>query len=259
MLSFRPLPKAYFSPQSAPAAIYGLREQVAALHEVGVHTWAVARFNHACAALTADAFIVWLMQVLNPKHLVIGGDFRYGAGRVGDAQTLRQAGMVHGFTVTVVDEVQQAGTRVSSTQVRAALARGDVVAASSLLGRRYAMSGRVIRGQQLARTLDMPTANMAVHEPCALQYGIYACRVHGSDGMMQPAIASLGVRPTVNGSACWLEVHLFDFDGNLYGTCLHVAFVDFIRAEEKFDSLEVLKAQMHADAVQAKKILDQVP
>ena len=165
------------------------------------------------------------------------------------------AGRQHGFAVEQVDSVVLDGRRVSSTLVRNALAHGDLATANAALGRRYRLTGRVRYGQQLGRTLGYPTANIALHRRVPPVSGIFAVRVDGAGLLAAPGVASIGTRPTVDGEGGLLEVHLFDYDGDLYGARLSVELVAKIRDEERFDSLDALTAQMHDDAAVARAIL----
>ena len=214
------------------------------------------RFNADMAAIPVDRFIdELLVTTLGVRHLVIGDDFRFGARASGSASDLISAGDQHGFAVEQVGSVVVDGARVSSTGVREALARGDMAAAERALGRAYSLSGKVIFGQQLGRTLGYPTANIRLHRRTSPVSGIFAVRVQGIGDTIMPAVASIGTRPTVNGVGVLLEVHVFDFSGDLYGRRLHVELVAKIRDEAQFDSLDTLTEQMHQDASDARAIL----
>jgi riboflavin kinase/FMN adenylyltransferase len=185
---------------------------------------------------------------------VIGYDFRFGKGRAGDPETMRRAGTAAGFGVTVVAQVGAAGEAFSSNAIRAELAQGDVAGAAQMLGHWWRLSGRVIGGFKRGAGLGFPTANIALAPGTALAHGIYAVRVH-LDGKTHSAAAYLGTRPTFDDGAPMLEVFLFDFDGDLYGREIAVEFIDFVRADAKFASVEALKEQIARDCARAQAIL----
>ena len=232
-----------------------LREH--ALAALGVERLIVLRFDAALQHLSPEDFIAKVLREgLDARHVVVGEGFRFGCRRAGSLDTLIAAGPRQGFEVIAVPSVTAGGTRVSSTRVRTALGAGDLEGAARLLGRPYALTGRVIYGSQLGRRLGYPTANLRLHRKVAPLGGVFAVTVRGVDGEAPlAAVASLGTRPTVGGGETLLEVHLFDFDGDLYGRRLAVDFFAKLRDEEKFPSLEALVEQMHADAARARKIL----
>ena len=196
-----------------------------------------------------------LHEGLGARHVVVGHDFHYGTKREGTIETLRAAGQRLGFTLEQIEPFLLDGERVSSSLVREALGSGDLERAATLLGRPYRMTGRVRRGQQFGRTLGYPTANLALQRKVVPLWGIFAVRVFGAGLADHPAVASLGTRPTINGTDPLLEVHLFDFAGDLYGQYLSVDFVRRLRDERKFESLDALVEQMHIDAAQARRAL----
>jgi riboflavin kinase/FMN adenylyltransferase len=196
-----------------------------------------------------------LVSGLGVHHVVVGHDFHFARRREGTIDTLRAAGQVHGFTVEEVGQFLVDGERVSSSLVREALNRGDLERATRLLGRPYRMAGRVRLGKKLGRQLGFPTANLALHRKVVPLWGIFAVRVSGAGLVDHPAVASLGTRPTVDGTDPLLEVHLFDWAGDLYGRYLDVDFVARLRDEQKFESLDALVAQMHRDAAAARTVL----
>jgi riboflavin kinase/FMN adenylyltransferase len=185
----------------------------------------------------------------------VGDDFRFARGRTGNFEYLAAGGRQYGFGVEQVGSVTAGSLRVSSTAIRNALATGDLATASQLLGRPYRMAGRVSRGRQLGRQLGFPTANMHLHRRVSPVSGIFAVRVHGVTGQALDAVASIGTRPTVAGVEPLLEVHVFDFDGNLYGRQIAVDFVARLRDEVRFDDLEALRRQMELDAAEARSAL----
>ncbi|HUO78710.1 MAG TPA: bifunctional riboflavin kinase/FAD synthetase [Steroidobacteraceae bacterium] len=256
-LTFEPHPREYFDAAAAPPRLMRLGEKCAALAALGVESLIVLRFDARLQHQTAEDFVAQtLCRGLGARHVVVGEGFRFGCRRAGTIETLAAAGARAGFEVVAVPSVTADGVRVSSTRVREALGAGNLAAAARLLGRPYAMTGRVIYGQQLGRRLGYPTANLRLHRRATPLGGVFAVEVGGLDGRpAAAAVASLGNRPTIGGGETLLEVHLFDFDGDLYGRRLSVDFVAKLRDEEKFPSLDALVVQMHADATRAREIL----
>jgi riboflavin kinase/FMN adenylyltransferase len=206
--------------------------------------------------MPADAFIDRIVvDALAARHVVIGYDFRFGKGRTGDPETMRRAGDAQGFGVTVVAQVGEAGEVFSSNAIRAELAQGDVAGAAQMLGHWWQISGRVIGGFKRGAGLGFPTANLALAPGTALAHGIYAVRVY-VDSQVYAAAAYLGTRPTFDDGAPMLEVFLFEFDGDLYGREIAVEFIDFVRADAKFGSVEALKEQIASDCSRARSILE---
>lgn len=258
LLCFEPLPRTVFAPDNPVPRVMKLRDKVEVAQALGVEVLARLRFDRAFSRLSPEQFARDVVaEGLNAGQVVIGPDFRFGHKAAGDAEAMREFGERFGFETRVLDIVtdDDADQRVSSSRLREALARGDLAGAERLLGRRYAISGRVIRGESLGRKLGFATANLRVAEPPAFT-GIAAIRVDGAGLSDHPGIASLGRRPTVAGRDWLLEAHLFDFDGDLYGKHLRVQFEGFIRHEEHFDSLDAMTEQMHRDALQAKALLN---
>jgi riboflavin kinase/FMN adenylyltransferase len=256
ILCFEPLPQTLFRPDQPMPRVMKLRDRLRVAGSLGVEAVAQLRFDREFAAQSPENFVRRvLVEGLRARRIVVGEDFRFGHRAAGDVAELRRLGERFGFEVETVAEIVDPLGRISSTRLRRALADGDLALAEALLGRRYAISGRVIRGQQLGRTLGFPTANLRVAEPPALS-GILAARVHGPGLDRHPAVVSLGRRPTVAGRDWLLEAHLFDYDGLLYGRHLQVEFCGFIRHELQFDTLESMTLQMHEDARQARAILE---
>ena len=195
---------------------------------------------------------------LGARHMVVGDDFRYGSNADGTIDTLRIAGLEHGFGVEQIAPFVFDGVRVSSTIVRERLERGDFAGAARLLGRPYRMMGHVVHGRELGRTLGFPTANLRLMRRRPPLWGILAVRIHGIGAGPLPGVASLGTRPTVHGVEPLLEAHVFDFSGDLYGRAIEVEFVAKLRDEVKFDSLDAMKAQMKVDAARARDLLSKV-
>jgi riboflavin kinase/FMN adenylyltransferase len=256
VVTFEPTPREFFEGAAAPSRLMRLREKVEALPLYGVDRLVVLRFDRRMQAMGAAEFIDRLLvSGLGARHMVVGHDFHFARRREGNLQVLVEAGARHGFTVEEVGRFMTDGDRVSSSLVREALGRGDLERARLLLGRPYRMAGRVRRGQQLGRKLGYPTANLALHRKVVPLWGIFAVRVNGAGLVDHPAVVSLGTRPTINGVDPLLEVHLFDFGGDLYGKYLDVDFVQRLRDEKRFESLDALVEQMHLDAAAARAVL----
>lgn len=262
VLTFEPHPRELFTPGQAPTRLTSLREKLELLAHYGVVRTHVSRFSRAFASMPAADFVERvLVGTLGARWVLVGGDFRFGARRGGDAQLLRDMGQQHGFEVEVMPEVLHGSTRVASSAVREALRAGDLDAAKQLLGRAYTISGRVVHGDKLGRELGYATANIRLEHNRAPFTGIFAVRLRGEGAGFESGarngVASLGVRPTVKaaGAAPLLEVHLFDFSGELYGRHVRVEFLRKIRDEEKFPDLDTLKAKIAGDCEAARKIL----
>jgi len=250
---FEPQPREYFSPQTAPARLARLRDKVQLLAEEQVDLVLCLAFNKRLSQLSASEFVdTILIDGLGVKHLEVGDDFRFGCDRVGDFDFLTQVGSLQGFTVEAAQTVEMDGLRVSSTQVRKALAAADFERAEQLLGRPFCIEGRVLHGQKLARQLGWPTANVQLKRRRVPLTGVYLVSVD-IDGKTWPGVANIGVRPTVAGDgSAHLEVHLLDFAGDLYGRHLTVAFHHKLRDEQRFASLEALKSAIDADVAAAR-------
>lgn len=249
VLTFEPHPREFFSPDRAPARLTTLREKLERLAQCGVDRVHVCRFDYALAQTPAETFIERiLVRGLAARWLLVGDDFRFGARRAGGIVMLRQAAARFGFEVAAMPSVMLDGQRVSSTAVREALARGELARAERLLGRPYSISGRIVRGDGLGRMLGFPTANVRMKHNRPPLDGIFAVHVHGIAAGPLPGAASLGTRPTVaHGGAPVLEVHLLDFEGDLYRRHVRVDFLHRLRSEERFADLAELKRQIALD------------
>jgi riboflavin kinase / FMN adenylyltransferase len=255
LMCFEPLPATFFRPDQPVRRLLNRRDKLRLCRRYGLEQVYMLRFNREFAALSPAAFVSEIVVAgAGARQVVVGDDFRFGARAAGDIALLRELGKQHGFGVQVMEEVNEEGGRVSSSAVRQAMAEGDLARVRHLLGRAYAISGRVLRGRQLGRQLGFPTVNIRPPEPPALA-GVLAVRVSGAGLDRHPGVASLGLRPTVGGTHWLLEVHLFDFDGTLYGQHLNVEFVEYLRSEQSFASLEELTRQMHQDAGLARSVL----
>ena len=260
-LSFEPLPREFFASASPPPRLGPVRAKFEGLAALGADVIGLLRFDARMAAMSPEAFVdAVLVRRLRAREVWVGPGFRFGHRRAGDLETLQALGREAGFIAGEIEPLVIDGERVSSTHIRSALVAGDFAHAARLLGRPYAVSGRVVRGQQLGRTLGYPTANLRFGGKVPALRGIYATRVHGIDrNRPWPSVSSFGTRPTVGGVEPLLEAHLFDFDGDLYGRRIEVEFVARLRDEEKFDDLPALVAQMDRDAAQARGLLDAPP
>lgn len=253
VLTFEPHPREFFAPASAPARLTTLREKLELLNEYGAGQAMVCHFNAAFAALSAEEFVDQvLVRGLQVRHVIIGDDFRFGRGRKGDFHLLQEEGRRHGFTVEAMGSVIADGERISSSGVRDALAAGDMERAARLLGRPYIIDGRVVHGDKIGRQIGFCTANIRIkHNPLPMT-GVFAVEVGGLGDTPLPGVANLGIRPTLGGTRPLLEVHLFDFDRDIYGAHLSVRFVHKLRDEQKFSSFDALKAQIALDAQAAR-------
>ena len=256
VVCFEPQPKEFFAQAPAPARLMRLRDKAERIAEYGIDELRVLRFDAKLAGLDAETFIGHvLVGALRAKRVVIGEGFRFGRGRGGDAALLRRAGKVRDMAVHEVPPCMADGRPVSSTRLREAIAAGRFEEARSLLGRDFRISGRVIAGSKLGRTLGFRTANMRLLRRVSPVAGIYAVRVSGAGLRRHPGVASVGTRPTVGGTEWLLETHLFDFDGDLYRRRLDVDFIARLRDEIHFPDLGSMTAQMHEDARLARKLL----
>lgn len=261
LVTFEPLPQAWFRPEQAPARLSGPARKLELLEQAGVDLAWVMRFNRELAEMPATEFAESILVAgVGAKRVVVGRDFRFGRGREGDLASLTKLGERLGFAVEAVEDVLVEGRRVSSTLIRSLLAGGDIATAERCLGRAVTLSGTVIRGQQLGRDLGYPTANMLPEVlPCPLS-GVFAvwARV-GGQTEWRPGVASLGVRPAVGGSEFLVETHIFDFEADLYGERLELRFVAKIREEQHFPGMAELVAEMQRDEQRVRAILADGP
>ena len=257
-LSFEPLPREYFARGERPPRLTLPRAKFEGLRALGADFVGLLRFGATLSSMPAEDFAdAILAGRLSAREVWVGPEFRYGQGRGGDIESLRASGTRLGFAAGEIAPVLVGGERVSSSRLRAQLAAGDLEGAAEGLGRRYAIDGKVVRGRQLGRRLGYPTANIRLMGKRTALTGIYATWVHGVGAAPRASVSSLGTRPTVFGTEPLLEAHLFDFDGDLYGSRLRVEFVAKLRDEEKFEDLPALVRQMDVDAGQARKLLRQ--
>lgn len=256
VMSFEPMPREYFAPARPPARLMRFREKFEALAAAGIDIFFCPRFGPAMRGVSVDTFIrQMLIHAMNVRELVVGDDFRFAANREGNVGHLQRAGKALGFGVQQVSSVISGSERVSSTTVRNALAAGELSVAQRLLGRPYSMSGKVIRGENVGRKLGFPTANVNLQRRQSAVMGIFAVRVRGLGRKPLDAVASVGTRPTFDGTKPILEVHIFDFDEDIYGRYIQVDFIERLRDERRFASADALVEQMHRDSQQARDVL----
>lgn len=260
VMTFQPHPRAFFAqrgqrPELIPTQISSLRDKAWALQKLQIRQLVLQRFNQQLADMPAEEFIeALLVRGLQTRWLLVGEDFRYGHKRMGDVALLRRAGRRHGFIVeTLSDVVDEHGYRISSSEVRTALAVGNLERAERLLGHTYRISGHVIHGQKLGRSLGFPTLNIRVPTLCAARSGVYVVRAHGLAEQPLNGVASLGVRPTISDSGrIMLEVHLLDRDVDAYGKLTQIEFLQYLRDEEKFPDLPAMIAAIENDVQSAR-------
>jgi riboflavin kinase/FMN adenylyltransferase len=257
VITFEPQPLEFFSPERVPPRLTRLREKVEVLRRFGVERVLCLRFGPYLAGLPPEEFIrIVLLDGLGVKYLVVGDDFRFGRERTGNFALLQRAGAAHGFPVVNMHTFNVAGTRVSSTRVREALESGDLAGAERLLGRPYRMSGRVAHGDKRGRTIGFPTANIFLHRTATPVQGVFAVELFGIEGEPVRGVANVGNRPTVDGTRSLLEVHLFDFQRDIYGCHVQVEFQHKLRPERRFESFEALKHQIEDDVGRARAWFD---
>jgi len=254
---FEPHPRRFFKPDAAPFRLQSARQRARALGELGVEEVFEIGFDAGLADSSDREFAARVLRdLLGVAHVSVGADFEFGKGRGGNVKSLARLGDEMGFSVEAVEPVG-GENKISSTSIRAAIARGDMAAATEALTRPWAIEGEVLRGFQRGRTLGFPTANVALGEYLRPRLGVYAVRVDLGDGVLLPGAASVGVNPTVDAPLPepLLEAHLFDFSGDLYGKTIEVELIAFLRDEAKFDSLGELKRQMTQDVIDARRAL----
>ena len=249
VMTFEPQPLELFAGEKAPARLTRFREKYQQLKRVGLDRLLCVTFNAHFAQLSAEEFVrCLLVEQLGVKFLVVGDDFRFGLNRSGDFAFLVESGKRWGFEVVSTQSFCVQAQRVSSTAIREALSHDDLSLAAELLGRPYSICGRVSHGRKLGRTIGFPTANIPLHRPIAAVSGVYAVEVLGLSDQPLLGVANIGRRPTVNGTRAQLEVHLFDFNADIYGRYVEVVLRHKLRNEIKFESFGALKAQIERDA-----------
>jgi len=256
VLTFDPHPARVLRQDGAPSALTTLAQKEELVAALGIDRLVALAFDARLAALSPDAFVSEVLaSLLGARHVVVGESFRFGHARQGDARTLEALGGRQGFDVQVVKPVLHAGRPISSSRIRESLAAGDVKDAALLLGRPYALDGRVVRGDGRGRGLGIPTANLGVEEQMLPGRGVYAGRVLVPGGDWRAAVVNVGERPTFGGTGLVVEAHLIDFSGDLYGARLRVSFQARLRGEERFASAEALVERIHEDVRVARELL----
>jgi len=259
VLVFEPQPQEFFSPETAPARLCRLRDKYKLLSKLGVQRLICVNFNAKFANQTPEYFIEnLLVKKLGIKHLIVGDDFHFGKNRKGNFSMLCKAGEEYGFNVSDTKSYKMADCRISSTFIRQALEQDDLVSVKQMLGREYSIIGRVFHGDKRGRQLGFPTANVLLKRRTSPLNGVFAVLVRMGSGECSrefKGVANIGARPTVAGIRQQLEVHIFDFDENLYGQSIEVVIKKKLRSVIKFNSLEALTTQIHQDSEQAKQVL----
>ncbi|WP_296168027.1 bifunctional riboflavin kinase/FAD synthetase [uncultured Brevundimonas sp.] len=269
VVSFAPHPRRWFQPDAAPFRLMTTDQVVRALAPLGVERLYLLPFDADMAAMTDEQFAVEVLagpqaaqgalghqNGLGIRHAAVGFDFTYGKGRSGSPEGLRRHGELLGFTVSVIDRLDDPdGLKLSSSAVREALKAGDMARAATILGRPFAIQGEVVHGEKRGRTIGVPTANVRLGDYMRPAYGVYATRTHLADGRVIGGVANLGIRPMFEIDEPLLEVWLLDFSGELYGQTIETELVALLRGEMNFDSLDALKAQIDADATAARAML----
>jgi riboflavin kinase/FMN adenylyltransferase len=258
VMTFEPHPGEFFAPLRAPARLSSLREKLELLRGYGVDRVHVFRFDQAFAQTNAEDFVTGLLhEQLETRWLLVGDDFRFGAKRTGSHELLAKYAPRLGFELATMPSMEVGGQRVSSTLVREALAAGDLTLARAYLGRYYSISGRVMHGDKIGRSLGFPTANVQMRHNRPPLAGIFAVNLHGAADRALSGVASLGTRPTVTkNGGLRLEVHLFDFSADLYGRHVRVEFLHKLRDEAHYPNLETLTAQIERDARDARRYFE---
>ena len=253
VILFEPHPQEFFYGEKAPARLMRLREKIKFLQLLAIDRVLCLRFNNRLAECTADEFVKKiLVDKLGIKDLIIGDDFRFGKGRQGDFPLLKKLGQEYGFKVFSTPTVLYENERIGSSRVRSAVKQANFKLAALLLGRPFTLSGRVIYGDQRGRLLGFPTANIGLHRQIIPLQGVFIVNVYGLTATPLTGVANIGKRPTVNGLKNLLEVHLFDFDQDIYSRFIEIEFLKKIRDEKKFDSLAALKQKITKDVATAK-------
>ncbi len=261
VMTFEPHPREFFAPQAAPMRISNLRDKLEALQDAGIDRVFIQHFNRRFAQLSATDFVERiLIEGCDVRWLLVGDDFRFGARRAGDNALLQQYAEKRCFELEQMPTYDDGGERISSTAVRTALAAGDMTRAERLLGRPYVISGRVLHGRKLGRSMGFPTLNLGIAHAHPAVHGIFAVMVHGIGDTPLPGVASIGLRPTVDDQGRWLlEVHLFDFSREIYGALVRVEFVRKLRDEQKYETIDALAAAIRRDAARARAVLSGAP
>lgn len=253
VITFEPHPFEFFEKDKVSIPrLTRLREKFYAFTKTGIENVLIIPFNHDIAIKSARQFITEiLVDKLHPTHIVVGDDFRFGQHRQGTVDVLVEEGKRLGFTVEAIPSVLMAGDRISSTKIRQALTVGDHKLANKFLGRPYSMMGRIRPGDQLGRQWGIPTANIFLHRKLTPIQGVFTVYMHGIAEKPWPGVANVGIRPTVDGTRTLLEVHLLNFNQDIYGRYVEVEFCEKLREEIRYPTIELLKAQIEKDIIVA--------
>lgn len=260
VITFEPHPLEFFTPEKAPPRLTRWREKFCEIAKLGIDRVLVVRFNVIFAALRAEDFVKEILhESLAVKHLIVGDDFKFGYERKGDFEFLQKSAEQFGFSVESLNSFICESERVSSTLARRALAEADHKKVKKLLGRPYSMKGRVVHGDKRGRLLGFPTANIYLHRAVTPVQGVYVVRMYLQDSEQGlPGVANVGIRPTVGGTRSLLEVHLFNFNIEIYGQHVRVEFCEKLRDEIRFENFDMLKEQILKDAEQAKQYFKKI-
>lgn len=245
--TFEPHPLRVLRPDQAPALLTTLTERAAVMQSFGVDNFCVVRFTEELGRQHYEEYLAQLVRTYQPQHIVCGYNYTFGKGGKGNSDILEASGMVYGYETHIVPEVVLEGAAVSSTRIRGLLAQGDVRGANRLLGHAYTLSGRVVDGRRIGRTIGYPTANVSIPAAKALPaYGVYACWLQTAEATY-PAVVNVGRHPTLPGGGVTVEAHVLDADLQLYGKKVRVSFLNHLRPEKQFDSVDALKEQITRD------------
>ncbi|MFT3742066.1 MAG: bifunctional riboflavin kinase/FAD synthetase [Gammaproteobacteria bacterium] len=257
LIVFEPQPNEFFG-RNVPARLMRLREKLLAVQKFGLDYVLCLRFDAKLAELSPEAFVeTLLVQQLNVAHLIVGDDFHFGRGRGGNIALLQQIGLQRGFTAQALETYRLNGERVSSSRIRVALQAGDLTTASALLGKPYGMSGKVVHGNKLGRLMGFPTANLYLHRKVVPLQGIHVVKTYGLSAEPIEGVANIGNRPALGGGRVLLEVHLFNFNADIYGKHIYIEFLHKLRDEAYYPSLELLREQISKDVDDAKKFFSE--
>lgn len=255
VITFEPLPQSYLRKGASFLRLLSLRQKLAILNKWGIKQMVCLRFNQKFAALSPSAFVEqYLIRGINMRYLMVGEDFRFGQGQQGDVKTLHEESKKFRFGIEPISLLQSSEMKISSTHIRQALLAGDIKTASTLLGRHYSVTGRVIKGDARGRLLGFPTANLAINTDNEMIKGVFASRVQVEDKIFA-GVTNVGTRPTVDGKKRLIEVHLLDYSGDLYAKRINVEFLHQLRAEKRFANIEQLQQQIAQDVLEAREYL----
>jgi riboflavin kinase/FMN adenylyltransferase len=254
-ISFYPHPATVLAPEGGPLELGGLRQRLELISALGIEVTVLQRFTRRFAAIEPEPFVRdYLIDRLRARQIVVGYNVGFGHQRKGDATLLRRLSSGLGYGLEIIDPVEVEGQRVSSSAIRAAVRSGDLRLARTMLGRDYAVGGRVVHGHHRGRAIGFPTVNLRIGQIQLPPDGVYAVRVRAGQRLMQ-GVANVGFKPTFGDSERSVEAHLFDFEGDLYGERVEVSFVEALRAERRFPDANALVEQIRRDIEAARRVL----